>query len=380
MAQQKVKIRSLYVCQESSFGVDPSASGSLFTYLHAVDASMPKVSQTIIPGNYQNESMTQSLDEVAEQKSSLTFKLPLRASGTPGTSGAAIAGEADLILQSLFGTVTRGSGTAVSGGNASTTNIVVTSSAGFTKYMMVYCTATSEMRYVSAIPDGTHVTLNAALASAPTTGNLVASCLFTPALTGHKSLAFNVKVGTTEYTLLGGKIDSAKLTGMIATGRPLLELGFSFDSYSATTKASLPAPDDLFPSVRPAILKGCPFFKDAAQTQVAGLDLDFGYKFAFTPATDGVQGRQGMEKVDGAPKGTIEPYFASAFLSDLQNPNARAFAMCVGNQNNGWGFVAPICQLLDHELQAKNEQLAHKLPFAVKDNGNGAAELALSVF
>lgn len=64
--------------------------------------------------------------------------------------------------------------TAINAGNASTTNLVVASSTGFAVNDVVYLNTASEIsrHTVSAVPDGTHVTVTPACGAAPTTGTL----------------------------------------------------------------------------------------------------------------------------------------------------------------------------------------------------------------
>jgi hypothetical protein len=64
--------------------------------------------------------------------------------------------------------------TAISGSNASTTNILVASSTGFAANDVVYVnTATEISRHtVTTVPDGTHVTITPACGAAPTSGTL----------------------------------------------------------------------------------------------------------------------------------------------------------------------------------------------------------------
>jgi hypothetical protein len=64
--------------------------------------------------------------------------------------------------------------TAVSGSNASTSNILVASSTGFDPGDLVKMTTAGTYHLVTAIPDGTHVTIAPAMGSAPTTGNMEA--------------------------------------------------------------------------------------------------------------------------------------------------------------------------------------------------------------
>lgn len=62
--------------------------------------------------------------------------------------------------------------TTVSGSNASTTNILVTASAAFSIGDIIQFTATGAIGWVTAVPDGTHVTIGTALSVAPTTGSI----------------------------------------------------------------------------------------------------------------------------------------------------------------------------------------------------------------
>lgn len=62
--------------------------------------------------------------------------------------------------------------TAVGGGNASTTNILVTSSTGFSPGDIIKLTTPGSYHLVTAVPDGTHVTITPAAGVAPTTGNV----------------------------------------------------------------------------------------------------------------------------------------------------------------------------------------------------------------
>jgi hypothetical protein len=64
--------------------------------------------------------------------------------------------------------------TAINAGNASTTNILVTSSTGFVKGLIVQGTTAGSFHQVTDVPDATHVTVTPAFGAAPTTGNLTA--------------------------------------------------------------------------------------------------------------------------------------------------------------------------------------------------------------
>lgn len=74
----------------------------------------------------------------------------------------------------LLNRLLRRTTTAVSGSNASTSNILVTSSTGFDPGDLVKLTTAGSYHTVTAVPDGTHVTVSPALGAAPTTGNVEA--------------------------------------------------------------------------------------------------------------------------------------------------------------------------------------------------------------
>lgn len=380
----KTQIRKLYVAEETTYGVDPSASGSLYAYLHG-EAGLPKFGNEVHKFPAQNDRLAPSAPVIGAQKASFDLKIPLRASGTPSAppSTPAIAPEVDLLLKHLLGTVTRGQSTAVGGANASTTNILVTSSTGFVVGMITYCSALGSFHYVTAVPDGTHVTIAPAAASAPTTGNLVAPNLYTPADTGHKSLAFTTFVDTLELTMLGCHATSGKLSGLGANSIPLLEMAFEADSFSLTAKGSLPAANDLFSAVRPPILKGAPFWIDSTKTVIAGLEFDFGVKGVTLASTEGAQGRSSFEVGDREAKGSIQPYYAAGFLTDFQAGTDRVLAIGWGDGSpptvNGGGIWVPKARFLEPDLEARNDILGQKVRFGAYDNGTGA-EFALSLF
>lgn len=83
-----------------------------------------------------------------------------------------MAGKTNFLEAQLLNRMFRRLSTAVSGSNASTTNILVTASAGFAIGDLIKLTTPGSYHLVTAVPDGTHVTITPAAASAPTTGNV----------------------------------------------------------------------------------------------------------------------------------------------------------------------------------------------------------------
>jgi len=83
-----------------------------------------------------------------------------------------MAGKSNFLEGQMLARMFRRLSTAVGGGNASTTNILVTSSTGFVPGDLIKGTTAGSYHLVTTVPDGTHVTVTPAFGSAPTTGNL----------------------------------------------------------------------------------------------------------------------------------------------------------------------------------------------------------------
>jgi hypothetical protein len=376
---EKTKLRSLYVIEEATFGVDPAASGVGYLYLHA-EADLPKLALDMIETALQNDRLVVSKPEVGVQRASFGFKVPLRASGTPSAppSTPAIAPEVDLLLKHLLGTVTRGqSSTVTAGGTAATIN--VTASGGFIVGGLVYASQDGRFYTVVTIPNGTSVTVSPTPVAPVTSGNLIAANYYTPADTGHKTLAFYMTVGAVGVTMLGCRLASAKISGVAANSRPMLEVTVEADSFAIGTKASIPVADDRFPAVRGPIVKGSPCWLAGTQTPVRDLDLDLGVQSAFLSSTEGLQGRSYFEVTARAPKGSFTAYYAAGFLTDLAAATSKTLGFAAGTTATGFGFYVPVSQWGSAEFTDAEGALAQKVEWAAYDNG-AAAEIVVSVF
>lgn len=377
---EKTKLSSTWIAEETTFATDPDTSGAAYKYLHCV-AGLPKVGNEVIANNLQNDRLVASRPDIGVQSASFELEIPLRASGTPSAppSTPAIASETDLLMKHILGTVTRGQSSAVSaGGTGATVN--VTASAGFIVGGLVFATVDSKFYVVKTIPNGTSVTLEPTPASAIVSGNLIAGSYYTPADTGHKSLAFVRKIGTVLYTFLGCKLVGPKIES--APGqRPVLKCTVEADSFTTTAKASLPAADDLFPAVRTPIVKGASAWIDGTATLVGGIDLDFGTKVDWLAGigTASPTNRTGIEVTAREVKGSISPYYASALLTDFQAATDKRIGFAVGTQSTGFGFYIPVANWLGHELADKDGLLGTSMPWQASDNG-ALSEIVVTVF
>lgn len=385
---KKTGLRRLYVCEEATFNTDPSASGALYTYVHAADLSLLTAGLDVIPNSLISQKFSTGMPDIGLQKGGFTFKVPIRASGTVPSAGATpTAPEVDTLLKNALGTVSRTATAAtVAVGNASPTNIQIQTqtSAGWAVGMAVMHSGTANVvRYVTAVPDSTHITVNATFGSTPTTGTLIPPNYYTPATSGHKSLAFVVGIDDVLWLFLGCKV-TAKIGSAEVGNRAYLEFTVEASSYQVgVTKASLPAAVDLFPNVRSPILKGAVAYLGATSELVRSFAFDPGVKSEFYADATVASGRSGFEVTDMQPKGEIESWYAASHLTTMAAGSTVAVFFGVNNtgQSYGWGCWTGTGLVTDVAQSEASGQLGEKLTFDVIDsNSTTVADFGISIF
>ncbi len=378
MAQKKWGIAALYGMHETTYLTDPDADGSDYKHLFARELSFQPEAEVIERPGFVND-LTRQPHIIGAKGGKLSFKLEMKASGTPaGSAVAAIPSEASPILESYFGTVVRGTGTTV-GVGSTTTNIVVASSAGLRIGMLVEIN--NEVRMIATIPDATHFTVPLAFTNAPANADIVyASSLFTKANTSHKSLAFVVLRDGIQYTLLGCKIDSLKFESINAKSVGMLAVEVAVGTWSVTSKASLPSASlSGITLVKPPVVKGSTALVDFVAEFVQGVDLDPGHKFEFITTTEGADAKSGIELVDAGPRGVVRAYYAAGHLTDFAAATSKSFVIVVGTRSNGYGFAMGRVQWGQPVLTNRDGMVGEDLPFMANDNDTDA-DLFFSCF
>jgi hypothetical protein len=391
MAQKKWKLSALWAMLEAAFSVDPDSDGSDYKFMKAAFDMSFTPAMDIIPQDGLMNSMTRAPHQMGAKGGALTFKLDVKGSGTVATDEvAAIAAEADIILQSVFGSVTRGTGSRIVAGGGVTSTTVLDLDAGdgvgFAKGMMVLvnCGATYGYvpRFVESIATD-QLTLDRALPAIPAAAAAVqASSLYKKANTGHQSIAFVATKDDVQYTLLGCKVDSLKISGVQSRGHAVFEVSCSVSDWSKTSKASLPSTTlSGVTAVKAPIIKGACFAIGGTEEPVHALDLDFAHKFEFVDSTCAMgpsnpdSNNAGVELVDAAPAGSIHPYYADSHMTDFAAGTERSLAFAVsesGTAGNGWGVYIKKAQFGQPEFEEHNGMVGQSMPFMVNDNGSDA--------
>lgn len=369
MAAKKWKIAAVWVMPEVTFGTDPDSDGSDYKHIKVLpDAAFQPMADFI-----EREGLAYSLTKqdavIGAKGGTLTFKVEMKGSGTAaGSATVATAAEASALLESVLGTVSRGTGDATTTGSTSSV-LNVSDGTRFSKYMAV-CVL-GEVRIITSISVNA-LTLDRALSlGAPADGSVVyASSKFTRANTAHKSLAFVVKRDGIEYTLLGCKI-TAKLSGFTAKGTCLLDCSVEASDWNVTTKASLPATALTgITAVKAPVIKGSPLAVAGTEEPIVTAEFDPGSVFNFQQSTSGLQGRAGLELVDSNPQGSFQPYYSSSRLpTHFLGGATRTVMFSAGDQTNGFAVYIPKAQYNVPALTDADGMVTEQVPFMVRDNG-----------
>lgn len=378
MPAKKWMLNALYGKKEAAFATDPDATGALYRFLKTTEMTFqPEVDVIERPGMVND--LVRLPHAMGARGGKLAFKLEVKGSGTPA-SAVAVAPEADEILETALGTVTRGTGSTIAAGTT-TSALTVASGAGFSKWMMVIvdCGATHGWvpRFITNVV-GNVLTLDRALPAVPANGTVAqASNRYTRANSGHASMAFAALRDGILYTFLGCKVDSFKLTGISARGTALFDVAYSVTDFNTSAKASLPsAVPTGITAVSAPVIKGSCFAVGGTEELAYGMDFDPGQNFAFQDSTcalgpaQGESVNAGLELTEAKPTGTVKVYYAGSHLTDFAAGTQRSLAFAAGrNLGNAWGFYAPFCQWLQPAFENHNGMVGESLPFAVNDAG-----------
>lgn len=386
----KWKLTKLFAALEDTFGTDPDADGSDYKFLPTLGDIVFQPQMEVIQREGQVNKFTRQSHVMGAKKGTLTFKLYLKASGLAAAVTAAAAAECDGILQSLFGNVTRGTSTAVTGAGSTTSVIDVTDASTLAVGMAV--NIGGETRIITAVntaaaPD--NITLDRALASIPAAAVVVyASSMYRPYDNGHQSLAFCANRDGIEYTFLGCTV-SCKLTSVNALGLATLEVTAAVADWSTSTKASLPStvPTGIT-AIKPPSVKGAPLAIGGTEEPCYGFEFDPGIKFEYQESTKGAgfaggDGNVfGFEKTAGEAQGVVKAYYAAAHMTDFVAGTERSIVVSAGTYANGWALYINKAQHTAPAFEEHKGTAGESLPFAVNDAGsaNGGYDFTLCLF
>lgn len=176
--------------------------------------------------------------------------------------GGAIVSDLDELYKTVFGTRTLDSGDATSTGSSTTTVLDVDDTSDFTAGNAVLvetgaATDTYEMAWIQSVDSGTQMTLEQALSFTPANGAAVKPTLtYSPAASGHQSLAFQVWLDASVYIQLLGCKGSLKIEAPSVAEVPIVTFDFKALGWTLVTGGSRPTQTPGDTGLPPKILGG----------------------------------------------------------------------------------------------------------------------------
>lgn len=310
-----------------------------------------KLQRDFHPRNYQGRIGTGPGVLGAQTSPGLSFQAEIKGDGTTNTC------ELDAILTSGFGSVVAGTGdtTIGAGGAGSTTNLLVTSSTNFTVGNMVMTELTSgggyEVAMVTAIPDGTHVTVSPALSGTPAAGVLIKEMRTHQVLVPPGSVNsvtadvfYNADSGASQFDRLVGARFNCKWDSPRAGSIPLLTFDGIGWNWTQSTAGTRPTPT--FDTASPKAALATKLKVGGTLTDAFDISWDLGAKLVGRLSQNSPQGNGiiGTPVIDIAPSGSFTIHPAHTSVAQFTGwTGETAISLLQQNGNALFGTVAWYC-------------------------------------
>lgn len=304
----RTRKRALWLATESTYGTEPDSDGSDYVGVPCFEIGDLSDERDHLETNYQNGENYPTAMLPGRDGWSLTFVTPWIGLPTAAGDGStpSVDDWLDKLLDHIFGSTTSfgGEGVATAADAAVTLDSDIYNAGDF----LALYEATpgyTQWRPISGAT-GADYTVDPGL-TVNLTGAAVAygALHYRPVDAGGNSLALVYQDDSLEYTLLGGRVTSARLTADVGQ-LVRFEISMSGDSYSATTKASLPSAVSA-PAITPLKLLRSQAMFDGTVYDTRRMAVDFGVNATPEDATAAANGRQDYDNIDMQPTFEIEP-------------------------------------------------------------------------
>lgn len=311
----RTRKRSLWMMFETTYGTDPSATGSSYLSIPAENLSDITDQLEQLETDYSTGTLHDTTPIAGPDGVEISFAVPnIGFAAAGGDGGAPPATDwYDTIIRHLFGEEEARAGEGITS-TTSTTIVTDATVANLGNNDMVavhdagVLGGRTQWARVTDAASAPLYTLTPAFAETPTSSAILyANKEFVFIDGGGASFSAVYQdddVGT--YHLGGGRVTSAVLGPTDAGRKPMLNLTVRFSTINTTAKASLPAVLEA-PAITPVTLDLSPVWFNGAQIATASLQVDFGVEAARIPATSGAEGRAGDEMIRLNPVVTLVP-------------------------------------------------------------------------
>lgn len=383
MSELETKNGLWLALESGGFSVDPSANGSLYSFVPAEEIGELEEGPELVETNLQlTDAFGRTRRIVGASSWALDIKVPLVGFGTSQGDGSAPPADdwADLLATHIWGAPVLESGEGL--GVGSTTTALVLDAPGTGGLQSLH--PIFEAGLPSAAPrlqwcrstsaSATVPTVDPTLAAAPTTAAVrYATKTWVPTDPGGNTLALVHRKGDTFKTLLGGRVTDLEIpeTGV---GKALyLNAKLRGDRVVVESKGSLPAPVVMAQPEILSLLSPVNFNNTFIET--ASIAVKFGLKTAEREATASPTGRVQHDVIGGEAMVTIKPVYTST-INAFQENGTRAplllqlgAGLLAGGRLNGWAFHAAEAQVVKRDVAAAKGLRRNQVQFAINNMG-----------
>lgn len=321
--------RALFAVPESTFGTHPDTTGATSKYIPCTSLGQLSDNLELLDTNFQTGRGYPTAPEPGADGWQLEFSTFLYGMSDYAETSAAASATADdwldMLLDHILGTHASTTGVGLTSGTIGAGTIVADTS-GFALQQLILVTHTSASRgqwhQVSAVGSApTYSVVPNVFATVGSTWEAPGTKVWQPNLGLTTSLAFLYKQDSVWYSLTGGKITAAKISG---DTNKLATLQITVRGVSkAVVSAPASIPAALAPTYSPLHVQACAAHFGTTLIDTAGIEIDLGLDASEIMQSDSLHGRSGDETLGIAPKVTLKPLFSSTF-QDLRRNQTKA--------------------------------------------------------
>jgi len=302
---------------EPTYGTDGSDNGSGYTFLPATGVSLITDNLALLETNWDLGRNFPTAKLAGRDAWAAELDLPWTGLGTAAGDGASPPAEdyLDLFLKHILATSTTvdGEGVASSG---NTDLELATDSLDVQDLAAVYeagipsgAVRTQWRRMLTDDSAGNYTTSDAWDSNPTASAVCYGTRTYQPSDAGGSSMSLVVRQDDQDYTLSGGRVVGARITGALDDWSRL-KLAIVGDNKTAESKASLP---DAVPFARqPCKPLLSPLRFGGTEYETQGFEFDFGISAAERGSTAAAQGRAEWESIAVKPMLTFSPLYTDA--------------------------------------------------------------------
>ena len=382
---------ALYVAAESTYGTDPDSDGSSYTFVPTLGTiGLLKDGRELLETKYFLGRNFPTTPIQGRDGWSLDFEVPitgLSVRAGEGTNASTVAADyLDVLFAHMFTAVTTTIGTGVA---TNTTTAITTDADSFIAQDLIPLFETNNPAAATQRTSWELVTVRVGASSYTITnwadhvnftaaGTIFGTKMYQPSDAGGASLAFAYVQDDLVYTLLGGRITSAVITGEVGQ---LIKMKISasgdtkIDDTTAKTGNLISGSGAVVPNRSPCVTLRSPVRFGTTTYPTRKIEIDLGLVTAVQESSGAANGRANYESISVNPKITIEPLYSDANLNLKRDVTTGRLLVQMGSGvlsgtiANTAAIHAEVANVMEADATDDQGRLRQQIVFQVVDGG-----------